>query len=260
MMEKVPTRDWPNPTRATVRLPGDEEAAKVLELLTRLLGEGAVPEDVSHLVGALNDATVHLRAGPDGEQIHCRIEHADFEQWERHLRKDKHGKLYIWNEKMRVRADKQRGGVGASRLRAQVENAFYGGVAYIACHAARVNVQNLDPQRAFIGYFLWPNYGFNQTLDELEMGTDNADDVRKGTPAAFPEVAGMIRQEFGDDVESIRDLFERRGGREWWQINGVELYHAVFDLSAGSRSLAVFNDYWLAPKKGGIPLCLKNPT
>jgi hypothetical protein len=60
-------------------------------------------------------------------------------------------------------------------------------------------------------------------------------------------------------VKSIQDLFLEEGGPEWWQTNGVELYHAVFDLTAGSRSLAVFNDYWLDPKKGGIPLCLKSP-
>ncbi|HBI42889.1 MAG TPA: hypothetical protein DDY78_08535 [Planctomycetales bacterium] len=253
MMWKAPTRDWPHPTRATVRLPVGEELAKVRELVTSLLGKGAVPEDVSHLIGALDDATVHLGPDPDGQQIHARIEHADFEQWERHLRKDKTGKVYIWNEKMRVRADKQGGGLGASRLRAQVENAFYGGIAYIACHAARVNAQNPDPTRAFIGYSLWPKYGFDQTLDELEKGTDNADEVRKGTPAAFPEVARMIREQFSDDVESILDLFDEEGGSEWWKINGVELYHAVFDLAAGSRSMKVLNKYWLDPREEECP-------
>jgi hypothetical protein len=259
-MGKAPTRDWPNPTQAKFRLPVGDELAKVRELVTSFLGDGAVPEDVSHVIGALDDATVHLDASPDGLQIHARIEHLDFEQWERHLRKDKDGKVYIWNEKMRVRADKKGGGLGASRLRAQVENAFHAGIVYIACHAARVNAQNPDPQRAFIGYSLWPKYGFDQTLDELQNGTDNADDVRKDTPAAFPEVARMIREQFGDDVKSIRDLLDEEGGFEWWKINGVELYHAVFDLTAGSRSLSVFNAYWLDPEKGGIPLCLKNPT
>jgi hypothetical protein len=113
---------------------------------------------------------------------------------------------------------------------------------------------------AFIGYVLWPKYGFHQTLDELENGTDNAVDVRNGTPAAFPQVARAIRNQFGDDIESVQDLLEEEGGPEWWQTNGVELYHAVFDLTRGSRSLEVFNDYWLNRKKGGIPLCLKNPT
>src|SRR5437016_3711416 len=54
--------------------------------------------------------------------------------------------------------------------------------------------------------------GFDQTLDELENGTDNADDVRKGTPAAFPEVARAIRDQFGDEVKSIRDLLVKEGG------------------------------------------------
>jgi hypothetical protein len=259
-MPKPAAREWPNPTLAAVRLPLGEELDRVTGLLTRFLGAGAVPADVAHLVGALDDATVHLAASPEGQQIHVRIEHADFEHWERHLRLDKDGKLYLWNEKMRIRADKQGGGIGASRLRAQVENAFYGGIAYIACHAARVNAENPDPKRAFMGYLLWPKCGFDQTLDELENGTDNADDVRKGTPAAFPEVAAAIRELFGDDVKSIQDLFEAEDGPEWWQVNGVELYHAVFDLSAGSRSVKVFNDYLLNPKRGGIPLCLKNPT
>jgi hypothetical protein len=258
MMGKARTRDWPNPTCATVRLPDGEELQKLSELLTMVLGGGAVPEDVAHLVGALDDAIVHLGAGPDGQQIHARIEHADFEHWERHLRKDKDGKVYIWNEKIRIRADKQGAGIGASRLRTQVENAYYGGIAYLACHAARVNVQNPDPTRGFIGYLLWPRYGFDQPLDQLEQGTDNADDVRKGTPAAFPDVAAAIREKFGDGVKCIQDMFEAEGGFEWWQIHGVELYHAVFDLMAGSRSLEVFNDYWLEPKRG-VPLCLKNP-
>jgi hypothetical protein len=257
-MSNSAARDWPNPTRATIRLPDGDKAERVNELLMTFLGEGVVPQDVAHLVGALDDATVHLQTSVDGQQIHARIEHADFEQWERHLRKDKHGKIYLWNEKMRVKADKQRGGIGAKRLRVQVENAFYGGIAYLACHAARVNAANPDPQRAFFGYFLWPRCGFDQTLDELEKGTDNVDEVRKGTPATFPEVTAAIRKQFGEDVTSIQDLLEAEGGPEWWLTNGVELYHAVFDLTAGSRSLEVFNDYWLEPKRG-IPLCLKNP-
>jgi hypothetical protein len=258
-MAKARARDWPNSTRAAVRLPVGEESAKVRELLTNLLGDGAVSEDVAHVIGALDDAVVHLNASADGQMIQARIEHPDFEHWERHLRIDKDGTVYIWNEKMRVRADKQKSGLGASRLRAQVENAFYAGIGYIACHAARANAQNPDPQRSFVGYFLWPKYGFDQTLDELQEGTDNADDVRKGTPAAFPEVAAAIRERFGGDVESIQDLFEEEGGFDWWKTNGVDLYHAVFDLTPGSRSLQIFNDYWLDPNKGGTPLCLKNP-
>jgi GNAT superfamily N-acetyltransferase len=258
-MGKAPTRNWPNPTRAAIQLPVGDELKKVSELLTLFLGDGAVPEDVAHVVGALDDAMVHLSPSPDGQAIHAQIEHADFEQWERHLRKDKDGKIYVWNEKMRIRPEKQGAGIGASRLRAQVENAFYAGIAYLACHAARVNAQNPDPRRGFIGYLLWPKCGFDQTLDDLEKGTDNADDVRKGTPAAFPQVAEAIRELFGHDVKSIQDLFDEEGGPEWWQSNGVELYHATFGLTEGARSLRVFNEYLLNPKRGGINLCLKNP-
>jgi hypothetical protein len=217
-----------------------------------------VPEDAAHLVGALDDATVHLGVDPDRQAIHVRIEHTDFEHWERQLRVDKDGKVYLWNAKMRIQAHKQGGGIGIGRLRAQVENAFHGGVAYLACHAARVNAANPDPTRAFKGYALWPKCGFDQTLEEIALGTENADEVREGTPTAFPQVAAAIRERFGD-VKSIQDLFEEEGGPEWWQSNGVELYRAVFDLTAGSRSLEVFNAYLLHPRRGGTPLCLKNP-
>ena len=257
-MKTPPERDWPNPTQAAIRLPGGEESDKVAELLTRFLGEGSVTKDIAHLVAALDDATVHLGVSSDRQVIQARIEHVDFEHWERHLRQDKDGKVYIWNEKMHIRAAKQGSGIGIRRMRVQVENAYYGGIAYIACHAARVNAANPDPKRTFIGYVLWPRYGFDQTLDELEKGTENADDVREGTPAAFPEVAAAIREQFGDDVKCIQDLFEKEGGPEWWQVHGVELYHAVFDLASGSRSLEIFNNYWVDPKRG-VPLCLKNP-
>ena len=71
-------------------------------------------------VGILQRA-VEVRQG----DLHiARIEHTNFEQWERHLRRDKDGKVFLWNEKMRIKADKQGGGLGVGRLRAQVENAF----------------------------------------------------------------------------------------------------------------------------------------
>ena len=111
-----------------------------------------------------------------------------------------------------------------------------------------------------MGYLLWPKCGFDQTLDELEKGTDNADDVRKGTPAAFPVVAAAIRQQFRDQVKSIQDLFDEEGGPEWWQTNGVELYNAVFDLTAGSALPEGLQRLLTQPQRGGVPLCLKNPT
>ncbi len=97
-------RDWPNPTRATVRFPSNEESRKVHELAVSLLGEGTVSNDIAHLVGAFDDSTVQLSQGQDGRQIVARIEHPDFEHWERHLRKDQFGNAYLWNEKMRLRA------------------------------------------------------------------------------------------------------------------------------------------------------------
>jgi len=174
------------------------------------------------------------------------------------LGNDTAGRLYIWNEKIRIKASRQGKGLASQVLRAQVENAYAFGIAYLACHAARVNAAR--PERPFSGYLVWPARGYDQSLDELANGTHNGDEVRKGAPAAFPEVAEAIRRRFGGEVQTILDLMSKVDGPTWWQENGVELYNAVFDLSAGSRSLQVLNDYFLAPKRGGTPLCLKNPT
>lgn len=149
---------------------------------------------------------------------------------------------------MRIKADRQRGGLGSRVLRAQVENAYFFGVAYLACHAARVNA--LRPDRPFAGYLVWPGFGYDQSLDEVANGTHNADEVRQGTPAAFPAVAEAIRRKFGAHVQSILDLMNKPDRLAWWEENGVELYNAVFDLSAGSRSLQVLNDYFLCPREG----------
>ena len=58
-----------------VRLPVGEESAKVWELLTRFLGEVAVPEDVAHLIGALDaapdarDGRAELHKWKDGRTV-----------------------------------------------------------------------------------------------------------------------------------------------------------------------------------------------
>ncbi len=255
---KKPARTWPNPTRAKAHSKEGLDPKLVRKVLRGLLGAGATFADTAHLVGALDDATVQVGLGSNAEQIQVLVQHADFEHWERHIRRDVEGRLYIWNEKIRVKASRQGRGIASCVLRSQVENAYYFGIAYLACHAARVNAAQLVCP--FTGYLVWPTCGYNQSLDELANGTHNADDVRKGTPAAFPEVAQAIQRQFGIDVRSILDLMNRPEGPTWWQQNGVELYNTVFDLSAGSRSLQVLNDYFLAPKRGGTPLCLKNPT
>jgi GNAT superfamily N-acetyltransferase len=255
---KIPAGAWPSPTRAKAHTKVDCDPKQVRNVLRRLLGPGATLGDAAHLVGALDDAAVQVGLARDGEQIHVSVQHPDFEFWERRIGKDPSGRLYIWNEKIRIETSRQGKGLGSRVLRSQVENAYAFGIAYLACHAARVNAAR--PERPFSGYLVWPARGYDQSLDELANGPDNADEVREGTPAAFPEMAEAIRRRFGNEVRSILDLMSKVDGPSWWQEHGVELYRAVFDLSAVSRSLQVLNDYFLAPSRGGTPLCLKNPT
>lgn len=105
---KRPAGAWPSPTRAKVRTKTGCDPKLLRTVLRRLLGSAATLTDVAHLVEALDDAAVQVGLAPDQEQMHVSVDHADFEHWERHIREDVQGRVYIWNEKMRIKPDRQR--------------------------------------------------------------------------------------------------------------------------------------------------------
>lgn len=76
---------------------------------------------------------------------------------------------------------------------------------------------------SYNGYYTWPCMGYDQEISGLRQ-------------------EAQIRQLF-PGVETIQDLYEQPGGRDWWFVNGSGLSSATFDLSDGSRSMRVMERY-----------------
>jgi hypothetical protein len=76
------------------------------------------------------------------------------------------------------------------------------GVEVIKCHAARQDWPGSE--RASVGYYVWPRYGFNAPLPD--------------------RVLEKLRRERPDLAEGTTDLlglFAKPGGAQWWRKNGV---------------------------------------
>jgi hypothetical protein len=72
------------------------------------------------------------------------------------------------------------------------------------------------------GYYTWPLVGYEADIDDVSE-------------------RNAIRQNF-PGVETMQDLFDTPGGRDWWFVNGSTL-SMDFDLSDGSRNMKVLERY-----------------
>jgi hypothetical protein len=72
------------------------------------------------------------------------------------------------------------------------------------------------------GYYTWPLLGYERNI----RGLRQEDEIRQKFP----------------NVETIQDLFDAPGGRDYWFVNGSSL-SMDFDLNDGSRSMQVLERY-----------------
>jgi hypothetical protein len=68
--------------------------------------------------------------------------------------------------------------------------------------------------------------GFDQKVSDI--GNSHPDDLALRQRIAYP------------GAKSILDTLDSPGGFDWWKANGSDLYHMVFDLTPGSRSMRRF--------------------
>jgi len=101
-------------------------------------------------------------------------------------------------------------------------------VAQMVRQARELDFKNINVQAAgqlgssMNGYYTWPLMGYERDIDGLKQ----EDEIRQ----LFP------------NVETIQDLFDQPGGRDWWFVNGSTAY-MDFDLSDDSRSMKVLERY-----------------
>lgn len=187
------------------------------------------PKKLASLVGAIEGSDVKLSA-VDENTIETKISHPDFEA-KREISKYPDGTKVIRNSEFFMKPDKQGKGLGLKIFTDQIENARKEGVSYIACHAAKDNPK--DPDNPHIGYYTWPRMGYDMDLSDLE-----------------PEEEKTIKKKY-PKAKSILDVMKTSEGRDWWKKNGFDLPKMKFDLTSGSRSLQILEDYQQEKKSMG---------
>jgi hypothetical protein len=192
------------------------------------------PDDLADMAGVL-PASRNVEAKPVvGEkgpgkgrlEILITADHDDLgAQLKRRVGQDADGKVYVYNDFIKVAEHRQKAGIGTEVFGRGVENAKRLGASYIACHAARAAFPG---QKEFNGYVTWPKMGYDEPLESIERYN--------------PAGAAKIKEAFPDAL-SIQDVMEAEGGAEWWAANGFDLHNAQFDLSDNSRSMVKFAKY-----------------
>ncbi|AMV25501.1 hypothetical protein VT84_13970 [Gemmata sp. SH-PL17] len=252
----VDLKELPPPTKREVTL-GEEKQAKSAakfemgnvdteqadHLISTIFGAKSAEAGRAALVASLgmpDDATVRVTyAGDyqklfsddmpaDGAQgVRISVDHPKMGRVFRFVGVDHEGKRFIRNEIIEIKAAHQGEGLGAEIFSKQVEAAAESGIDYIATHAAGSSGGSMN------GYYTWPRFGYNQGLDDSTA-------LGRKVLAKFP------------DAQSVLDVMTTQEGRDWWKENGSDLYKARFDLTPGSRSLAILSAYQQerAKKKG----------
>lgn len=158
---------------------------------------------------------------------------------------DQSDRKFIYLDFIGVR-EKYRGSKGDyvnfSMFDGQVNEAATNGFSYIKCHAAGRpgGASDLD------GYYVWPNYGFDESFDDLER--DGYREKVKDFRDKFPGATSVL------DIVGITDkIDEHENGFDWWKANGVEMLGAKFDLTEGSKSRERWSALWaiISEKKKG---------
>ena len=138
-------------------------------------------------------------------------------------RSPKDGKPVIENTFFRVETPGR--GIGAEVFGRQVEQAAALGVARLETHASGAPG---DP--VYNGYDVWARFGYDAEIPAKVAAT------------LPPSLATATR---------ISDLMTTEAGRTWWTSHGTD-FDGIFDLTPGSRSLAIWEAY-LARKAATSP-------
>lgn len=160
------------------------------------------------------------------------IKHKYIKRCDRSIRVDHDGNRYMVNEYFRVRKDAPKG-VGLRVFEDQVKTAIENGFSYIETVAAG-NKQSAA-EGDYNGYITWAKFGYDQEKDAFLRNEELIEQWEKDWPEA----------------ESVQDIMAQEGGAEWWAEHGQSMNQAVFDLTEGSRSRYILEEYIAAKKKAG---------
>ena len=194
---------------------------QVMAAWSKIMGGGTSPLDAGRLVGAKENSTTTISVNKRGTEVTVKTSSSEMSATYQFFR-DNSGRLACHMESFFVNPTRKSSGVGLKVFSRVASEMAAAGCAYIDCHAAR---KNTDPTgKEMDGYSFWPAVGFDMLLDDKDGILEGDESVFSAAKQAFPHAASML------------DIFDTKGGPEWWKTNGTDLLKARFLLQDGSRS------------------------
>lgn len=191
------------------------------EYIRELFGCAVAGPQLAAAAGALDGAQVLFTLRRPGELL-VEIRHPYILEQRRSFRRDRDGKLFVYNEEFTKQANAPPA-LGANALWRQVTAARKLSCQYIETYAAG------DPRSAARhGYYVWAVLGFDASLTLREQRS------------LWPPLVGS---------QTLNEVM-LRGGEEWWRIFGGER-KMIFDLRANSKSEQILLAYM--QRKGILP-------
>jgi hypothetical protein len=222
----------PDASKATVKFSPDTSPAEIRAAkaaMAKLFGDRFTLQDFASAAGAPDNAVVVLDYVAPYHGLPAKfvahIHSPDLEEMQRTFSVNRRGQKVVHNDVFSAR--QTGGGLGLTLFTRQVENATALGFRAITTNAAR--------GAWYVGYDVWPKFGYNAKLDA---------GIRGALPA---ELKG---------ARSMHELRKTQTGRDWWQSMGDSI-DMRFNLNPGSRSYKILRKY--AAEKASQPPGRKPP-
>jgi hypothetical protein len=173
-------------------------------------------QDVASVVGALDHWEINVAPSTwENDTLNVTISNSDASMRRSISMID--GKLHLYNSSFFAN-DNAPKGMGLQVLSQSV------------AHAQRLGFKEIktDPCRSstMVGYHVWPLFGYDAPLSAITSSS-----VRRLTQDKYP------------NAQTIRDVYDTPGGREWWTENGESISGAKFYPTPGSRNWVALQNY-----------------
>jgi hypothetical protein len=187
-----------------------------------VFGSGVKPETLAAMVNAVDGAKVKVRREYDDDDNEVAVVSMDADgvTATRSFHRNAAGELVCHNDYFEIDKTKAAGQSGIDIFLNQVRALKAMGVDRIETQAAG------EKGAKHNGYYTWARFGYDGTIAR----------------ESFSKLSPELQQQMGKS-RSVQDLFKLEGGKEAWKEHGSDIDDAEFDLSDGSRSMKVLQEY-----------------
>jgi GNAT superfamily N-acetyltransferase len=203
-------------------------------LARKIFGKNISADDIRELSGAASFSGAKVQVSSADGQLTVRVLHKaivketdDGGGMIRTFYKDRQG-AKIRNDAFFLKESAQGKGLGGKALYLQKEAATKLGVK-------EINLTALRDGRGSVGHKVWGDLGFDGKLSVTQKANWQRANPMEGLMGKKPP-------------NTVRELYDRRGGREFWNRHAEAFTKMTMKLGRGSKSVKVLDAY--AAKKG----------